>query len=174
MSPDGSWAIFIDQYNLYVHSLNEHPTRQYPLTFDGMKHYSYGVVPKSPEQFMISQHFSLPVKPIGIWSPNSKLFLTHLLDERDCQEIHLLQTVPEHQIKNNNSVEAHPTKVFSYRYPMVDANIRFVELYIFNTESRRKTRIQLLNQLSSLPEIIFNSNNIQWHQNSQQMCIVDK
>ena len=174
VSPDGRWAISIDQYNLYRRSLKKRLKRVYPLTSDGVKHCGYGGLPESAEQFMLSRRFNLPVKPVGIWSPNSKFFVTHLLDERDFHELHLLQTVPENKIRNNSSIEANPTKVFSYRYPMLGANTRSVELYIFDIENQQKTRIRLPNRLSALPEALLNSNNIQWHENSEQVYIVDK
>lgn len=90
-SPDGQWLLRVENHNLQVEGAGGKRT----LTSDGCAGNAYG---KSPDfntttVALRMMHAAAPL--IGVWSPDSRRFFTHQLDERALGCSHLLQTVPE-------------------------------------------------------------------------------
>jgi len=82
-SPDGRYACFTREHNVWLREPSTGLERA--LTVDGVAHYGYA---RQPDTFSQS-----PI-PVGLWSPNSRWFLTHRLDERSLPEAALVQHSP--------------------------------------------------------------------------------
>ncbi|CAN5387893.1 S9 family peptidase [soil metagenome] len=80
-SPDGKWAAYKDDYNLWVRNLETGEDIQ--LTTEGVEHHSFGT----------NNHgWSRSDRPILTWSPDSKKIATFRLDERDVGKMVLWET----------------------------------------------------------------------------------
>lgn len=80
-SPDGTKAVFIKDYNLWIKNLITGGETQ--LTTDGEQHYGYGIN---------NQGWSRSDTPIVKWSPDSKKLSTFRLDERGVGTMTLWRT----------------------------------------------------------------------------------
>lgn len=85
VSPDGRFAAYTKDYNLWVRDIETGEDLQ--LTTDGMEHYSYG---RNNHGWWRSD------RPILKWSPDSKSIATYRLDERDVREMVLWETKVGH------------------------------------------------------------------------------
>ena len=81
LSPDGRFAAFTKDHNLWVHDLQTGDDIQ--LTYDGIEHYSYG---------KNNHGWSRSERPILLWSPDSKKIATYRLDERNVEKMTLWRT----------------------------------------------------------------------------------
>ena len=84
-SPDGKFAAYTNDHNLWVRNLETGEDIQ--LTTDGIEHYSYG---RNNHGWWRSE------RPILKWSPDSKSIATYRLDERDVREMVLWETKVGH------------------------------------------------------------------------------
>lgn len=107
-SPDGKWALFAKDYNLYLRDLATGAER--PLTTDGSYRNDYGSTPEASTSFVTTARIGTPHPPEALWSPDSKRVLTYQLDQRGRPELHLIQSVlPDSNIR---------PKLWSYVYPL--------------------------------------------------------
>ncbi len=81
LSPDGSKAVFIKDYNLWMRDMTTGTDVQ--LTQDGVEYYGYATN---------SQGWSRSPAPIVAWSPDSRKISTYRLDERGVPLMYLLET----------------------------------------------------------------------------------
>jgi len=81
MSPDGSKALFICDWNLWVHDIASSQDRQ--LTSDGVKDFGYAT---SNAGWATSAATSLS------WSPDGKKIATQQQDERKVGDMYLVET----------------------------------------------------------------------------------
>jgi dipeptidyl-peptidase 4 len=80
-SPDGKWAAYQEDYNLWVRNLETGDDIQ--LTTEGVEHHSFGT----------NNHgWSRSDRPILTWSPDSRRIATFRLDERDVGKMVLWET----------------------------------------------------------------------------------
>ncbi|WP_188066192.1 S9 family peptidase [Brevibacillus brevis] len=132
-SPDGKWVAFVYDHNLYVRSLET--GRRIRLTYDGQAYYDYGTQPECRLSTVAERLNGSKLPPVVIWSPDSKMMLTHRLDQRKVREMHLIQSVPKG--------EGVRPVLHAYRYPLVgDQYVPLAELVICNLESRTVVRIE--------------------------------
>ncbi len=131
-SPDREWAAFTQDHNLFIRSLTGRDTIQ--LTHDGEPYYDYGSEPEGRTTAVTERRFGIRQPPSAIWSPDSKLIVTHRLDQRDVAEMHLVQSVPD----DGSFRPVH----HAYRYALPgDSVIPRAELVIVDIASR--TAIQV-------------------------------
>ncbi|GED59496.1 DPP IV N-terminal domain-containing protein [Brevibacillus formosus] len=132
-SPDGKWVAFVYDHNLYVRSLET--GRRIRLTHDGKAYYDYGTQPECRLSTVAERLNDRKLPPVAIWSPDSKMLLTHRLDQRKVREMHLIQSVPKGE-------EVRPV-LHSYRYPLVgDQHVPLAELVICDLERRTTVWIE--------------------------------
>ncbi|OCX54027.1 peptidase S9 [Mucilaginibacter sp. PPCGB 2223] len=81
LSPDGSKAAFIKDYNLWVRDVKTNTQTQ--LTTDGVKYNGYATD---------NAGWAGSDRPILIWSPDSKKIATFQQDERNCSDMYLVST----------------------------------------------------------------------------------
>lgn len=91
-SPDGRWAAFVRDHNLYVRSLSTGAQRA--LTTDGIQDYAYAVWPEGHVQRIIAERKGLPWPARVLWSPDSRRLLTYRVDQRNVPPLPYVQMVP--------------------------------------------------------------------------------
>ncbi|MBN1225293.1 MAG: DPP IV N-terminal domain-containing protein [Candidatus Aminicenantes bacterium] len=131
-SPDGKWAAFVKEHNLYVRPLPEGEEIQ--LTTDGEPYFDYAEQTEGNTSFISNKVAGKKLPPIAVWSPDSKKILTHKLDERKVKDLHLLQSAPA-----DGSVRP---ILHTYKYPFPgDEDLGLLKLVVLDVE--KKSRIAL-------------------------------
>jgi dipeptidyl-peptidase 4 len=95
VSPDGKWAAFLKDHNVWLRSLRDQTER--PLTRDGEEHYGYGTFPGTGGAMGLRP--AQQRSPTVLWSPDSSKLLTHRLDEREVLDMHLLEMAPANGVR---------------------------------------------------------------------------
>ena len=88
-SPDGNLECFVRGCDLWVRERATGKERQ--LTHDGLPQNSYG---QRPETGGLAISYRKAPWPVGLWSPDSKWFLTHRIDERPLSDHALIEYAP--------------------------------------------------------------------------------
>ncbi|HVT65515.1 MAG TPA: DPP IV N-terminal domain-containing protein [Mycobacteriales bacterium] len=91
-SPDGRWALFVQENNLHVRDNTTDEVRQ--LTTDGEEYYGYGDMPA----FAVAQtrqKLGVALPPLVVWSEDSSRFITYRLDQRPVGLMHIVRSSPE-------------------------------------------------------------------------------
>ncbi|MBL4639645.1 MAG: DPP IV N-terminal domain-containing protein, partial [Kordiimonadaceae bacterium] len=133
-SPDGKWAIFTKDHNVYLRSMTDGTVKQ--LTTDGEENYSYGKISGTSTMAVSLSRMGVPLPPVAVWAPDSHAFVIHKLDERKVEDLHLLQYAPE-------SGSARPV-LHTYKYAMAgDENVAKVELSIFNVADGSRVTVAI-------------------------------
>ncbi len=107
ISPDGRWAAFIRDWDLWVRDVDS--GEEFRLTGDGEEDYGYGTRPGSRLSAVTEKLQDEKPPPAVKWAPDSSRILTQKLDQRRVRDTTLLQSVPP----EGNRPLAH-----SYRYPL--------------------------------------------------------
>lgn len=89
-SPDGRFACFVLDYNVWL--LDRRTGSERTLTHEGEDGNAYGY---ESETFLSAVSYRKRPSPRGIWSADSKWFLTHRIDERDVPRIGLIEHSPQ-------------------------------------------------------------------------------
>lgn len=92
ISPDGKWVAFVKDGNVYVRSREDGAVTA--LTSDGTPDYGYGTSPHRKRE-VTDRLVGIEPPPMVLWSPDSKHILTHRLDLRNVEKMHLVQSIPE-------------------------------------------------------------------------------
>lgn len=87
VSPDGTRAVFIKDWNLWVRDIASKVER--PLTTDGMPNFGYATDNAGWRQ---------SERPVVLWSPDSKKVATFQQDEREVGEMYLVETKAGHPV----------------------------------------------------------------------------
>lgn len=116
LSPDGTRAAFIRDYNLWVRDVAT--GRETQLTTDGVKDYGYAT---NDAGWVAS------VTPVVVWSPDSKKIATFQHDARGVGEMYYVDTVVGHPTL---TVRKYPLpgdeKIFTIRRVVIDVDARKV------------------------------------------------
>jgi fermentation-respiration switch protein FrsA (DUF1100 family) len=88
-SPDGHHACFVEGYDLWLRDRKTGAVRAW--TMNGAAHNCYG---QQSETGLGAISYRQRPSPVGLWSPDSKWFLTHRIDERSLPEMPLVQHAP--------------------------------------------------------------------------------
>ncbi len=129
VSPDGGLRAVVKDHNLWVRAMDG--DLEFPLTTDGIEHYDYATSPGYSTHFVTDLRRLAPVQPQVIWSPGSRFLLSFRLDERQVEDLFLVQSVPE-----DGSVRP---KLYKYRYALAgDENLPMIEPVVFDVLERRR------------------------------------
>jgi dipeptidyl aminopeptidase/acylaminoacyl peptidase len=121
MSPDGTRAVFICDWNLWVRDTASGQERQ--LTTDGVKDFGYGT---SNAGWTTSAGVALS------WSPDGKKIATQQQDERKVGDMHLVETPVN---------GGHPV-VKSWKYPLPgDPDVAMMTRVIIDVETGKITKL---------------------------------
>ena len=112
LSPDGNWAAFIKDYNLWVRNVKSN--QQIQLTTDGIKNFGYATD---------NAGWTSSDAPVLRWSPDSKKIATFKQDQRNVGDMYLVTTNV-----------GHPT-LKSWKYPLPgDKDIPMITRVIINID----------------------------------------
>ena len=129
ISPDEKWVLFNKEHDLYLRSIITNET--FRLTFDGEKYYEYAISPECNTHTISDRLGKKPLRPIALWSPDSRKIVTIKIDQRRVKDLHLLQTVP-------SDGSSRPI-LHSYKYALPhDKEIPMGEIVILDVEKKSK------------------------------------
>src|ERR1700739_977833 len=162
-SPDGRWAAFVRDHNLYVRSLDS--GKEIQLTTDGETYNDYAVSPDSNVAAITTRIRSKGMVSANVlWSPDSKTLLTYRLDQRKVKDFFLIQSVPP-------GGDARPA-LYAYRYPLPgDENVAMATLIIFDIERRTGTPLKIPPQPVTY-ETPLAYQFVWWGKNSNQFFVI--
>lgn len=121
LSPDGSKAAFIKDYNLWVRDVATNKLTQ--LTTDGFKYFGYATD---------NAGWKHTDYPILRWSSDSKKIATFQQDERKAGDMYLVQTKVGHPVLEQ------------WKYPLPgDSNIIMIQRVIINVDEPKVIRLQV-------------------------------
>jgi dipeptidyl aminopeptidase/acylaminoacyl peptidase len=155
LSPDGSKAAFIRDYNLWVRELANGKDTQ--LTVDGVKDFGYAT---NNAGWIRSD------RPVILWSPDSKKIATFQHDARNVGEMYLVHTKV-----------GHPT-LEAWKYPLVgDSKIFEIYRVIIDLGSQRVIRLQMppdphRSSLCDHVECDGPFADVEWSQDAKQLAFV--
>jgi dipeptidyl aminopeptidase/acylaminoacyl peptidase len=138
LSPDGRWAAFTRNHNLYVRSTADR--REIALTDDGEPSYDYASY-AGGNNAVTDRRSSRRLPPLVLWSPDSRRLLTCRTDERNVASMYLIQSVPDQPWP-----EGGPRRplLHSYKYALPgDENVPRKELIAFEVETRKRTNLRI-------------------------------
>jgi dipeptidyl-peptidase 4 len=116
LSPDGSFAAFVQDHNLWVRDTKT--GEKYQLTINGTKDYAYAERSETVSHPVSQVRLNETPNPYAVWSPDSRRIASFRMDQRKVTDLHLLQYAPD-----NNS----RPKLWTYRFAM--PNDEFVPMY---------------------------------------------
>lgn len=129
VSPDGKWAAFLKNHDLWVRAVDG--SGEFALTTDGVEEFSYAGSTGNNLHPVSSQRSGKQPPPSIKWSPDSRKILTHRVDERQVKEMYLLQSVPD-----DGSIRP---KAWRYRYAMAnDERKAQVQQMVFDVTTRQR------------------------------------
>lgn len=129
-SPDGRWAAFVRDHNVWVRPMQGGGEIQ--LTHDGEADYEYGHPPDSTTTAVTDRISGKPLPVLVLWSPDSRRLATQRLDQRHVRQLHLIQSAPPD--------DGSRPVLHSYRVPLVgDAEVARIETVILDVSDRTAT-----------------------------------
>jgi dipeptidyl aminopeptidase/acylaminoacyl peptidase len=125
VSPNGRWALFFRDHNLFVHDTTSGEERQ--LTFDGEEAYEYAGNTGNVGLHTMRQNMDFELSPTVIWAADSTRFYTHRLDEREVEKTYLVRSSP---------FDGGRPRLTEFRYSMPgDEHQATSDLFVFNAET---------------------------------------
>ncbi len=91
-SPDGQWAVYHKDHNLWLKSADGKVDRA--LTTDGEDGLGYGLQTGSSTAFITLNRLMGGIPPQAQWSPDSTRILTQRIDERNVRTLSLVEETP--------------------------------------------------------------------------------
>ncbi|RPI27310.1 MAG: hypothetical protein EHM52_05835, partial [Actinomycetota bacterium] len=91
-SPDGRWAAFVKDHDLWLRALESGEERR--LTTDGEPYWDYAGSPEGNMSAVSDKVYGLIHAPVAVWSPDSRRLLTHKLDQRGVPDTPMLWHAP--------------------------------------------------------------------------------
>jgi dipeptidyl aminopeptidase/acylaminoacyl peptidase len=121
LSPDGTKAAFIRDWNLWVRDVAT--SKETQLTTDGVKDYGYATD---------NAGWQSSDAPVLLWSPDSKKIATFQQDQRKVGEMYLVPVT-----------NGHP-KLKAWKYPLVgDADVTMIERVIIDVDTPKVIRLKM-------------------------------
>ena len=139
LSPDGRWAVLLRDHDLYLRDTTTDEERR--LTTDGVDGHAYAGMTDAAASRVLCENLDLTMPPYVVWSPDSTRFVTHRLDQRDCELMHLVRSSPP---------DGGRPQPMSYRYSVVGENkLATGELYVF--EAATGAAVQVKHEPAIMP-----------------------
>lgn len=130
-SPDGRWAVGRQGHDLYLRDLETDQVRR--LTTDGERDHGYGTPPDATASSVMQENLDITMPPLVSWAPDSTRFVTHRLDQRDLELMHLVRSVP---------LDGGRPQLMTYRYSVVgDEPLATAEYYVGDVTAGELSRV---------------------------------
>ncbi|MDT9598728.1 S9 family peptidase [Sphingosinicella rhizophila] len=132
-SPDGKWAVSRRGHDLWIRSSATGEERA--LTSDGIADNSYASPLDSLSFGALLRKVGVPhLPPLVAWSPDSRSFVTHRIDQSGLRLSHLIETAPPN---------GEPPILHSYRFALPgDEKVAMGELIVFDAETGATVRAE--------------------------------
>ncbi len=125
-SPDGKWALYLKDHNLWIRSTATDVRRA--LTTDGIARNEYAGNTESNTTWVTGLRSGFPAPPFALWSADSKRILAQKVDQRRVPESYLVQSVHAGGVR---------PKLWSFAFPMPGDSVAQATWWIFDAESGR-------------------------------------
>jgi len=129
LSPDGRWVAFQRDWDLWVRSVET--GEEFPLTEDGEEFWGYATNDQCCAQVTAPRQ-GRDRPPVLRWSPDSRQVAFIRLDQRDVEDLHLLETAEGRPILHT----------FKYGLPG-DSIVPTYDIWIAQVQERQTVRVQL-------------------------------
>jgi dipeptidyl-peptidase 4 len=127
-SPDGRWTVFVREHNLWV---RDGSGAESALTEDGTADNAYATETTFWQHRSIMRKAGAVASPVVMWSPDGTKLVTHRIDERDVELLHLVESSPA----SGGRPVTH-----TYRYPMAgETGQPTLHMVVVDLESRTVT-----------------------------------
>lgn len=131
LSPDGRWALFTREHNLWVREVATGERRQ--LTRDGTARNAYAGHPEQSTNHVSMQRLGMPIAPVAAWSPDSRKVLVHRIDERRVPESFLVQSVPDSTLR---------PRLWRFAFPFPGDSSATARTYVIDVASGGAVQVQ--------------------------------
>ncbi len=157
-SPDEDWALSIKNHNLVLTDIKHN--KDFDLTTDGERYHDYASSPETNTRTVTQRLGGIKSPPVALWSSDSCKIVTHRLDQRNVDELFLLQNAPE----GSQRPRLHPYRMsFSG-----DNHLPLAELLVVDVSTKTVTPLKTEPLLSPyLTPLEFNW--VWWSQDSQKV-----
>lgn len=133
-SPDRRWVASIGNQDIYLRADDRGEARR--LTTDGAPSCGYGAWPEGNLFELSRRNGSIVLAPPIGWSPDSRFFVTHRLDQSEVGQLHLIDSTFE-------SATGRP-KLHSYRYALPAESARpYSTLFVVDTVAGKATPLEI-------------------------------
>jgi dipeptidyl-peptidase-4 len=127
-SPDGRWTVFVRDHNLWV---RDETGAESPLTQDGSADNAYATEATFWQHRSIMRRVGAVAPPVVMWTPDGTKLVTHRIDEREVELLHLVESSPE--------AGGRPV-THTYRYAMAgEENQPMLHMVVVDLERRAVT-----------------------------------
>ncbi|WP_419999958.1 DPP IV N-terminal domain-containing protein [Streptomyces boninensis] len=129
-SPDGRWAVSLRAHDLWIRDTTTGAERR--LTTDGIEAYDYGGMTDAAAGRVMLENLGLAAPPLVEWSPDSTRFVTHRLDQRKLELMHLVRSAPP---------DGGRPRPMTYRYAVPgDEHIATAEYFVFDAATGKSVQ----------------------------------
>ena len=127
-SPDGQWAVYFKNDNLWIRALDG--SSDSALTTDGEVDHTYGISTGTDLSPISRQRLGMVDAPIISFSPNGKYLLTQKIDQRAVGTLYLVHQTP---------ADGYRPILYSIRYAMaLDEHKPLAEFVVIDLETRQQ------------------------------------
>jgi len=134
VSPDGRWAAYLKDHNLFVRDVSTGEVVQ--LTRDGMPGWDYAT-PLPDLRTLVTEGIQrgedAKERPEVFWSPDSSKLVTFRIDSRSAGRFTSLQFVPPDQLR---------PKAYDYVYPLPGEALPHAQLMVFDVLSGERVDVK--------------------------------
>jgi len=134
LSPDGRWAAYVKDHNLFVRNTSTGEAIQ--LTRDGVSGWDYAT-PLPDLRTLVNEGVlsgeDVRERPEVFWSPDSSKLVTFRIDSRNAGRFTSLQFVPPDQLR---------PKAYNYVYPLPSEALPSAEVMVFNVLTGQRTDVK--------------------------------
>ncbi|MGH9727746.1 MAG: DPP IV N-terminal domain-containing protein [Candidatus Acidiferrales bacterium] len=134
VSPDGRWAAYLKDHNLFLRDTSTGEVVQ--LTRDGVPGWDYAT-PLPDLRTLVTQGIQhgedVKARPEVFWSPDSSKLITFRIDSRNAGRFTTLQFVPPGQLR---------PKAYDYVYPLPGEVLPHAQVMIFDVLSGKRVDVK--------------------------------
>ncbi|HMI50495.1 MAG TPA: DPP IV N-terminal domain-containing protein [Candidatus Saccharimonadales bacterium] len=131
LSPDGKWAAFLKDHNLFLRYVPTGAAAQ--MTWDGVQDWDYAADVPTLAMMVRQGTQEVQQSPAVSWSPDSSRLVLCRIDSRRAGRFTSLQYVPPDQLR---------PKAFTFAYPLPGEILSSAEAFILDVKSAKLTPVK--------------------------------